>query len=64
MGSLVPRLFPSFPTLAVRTANDGKLDGAWGTRLVIQIPRVNLAARTCCRQHAGFVAVTENGHIE
>ena len=28
MGSLVPRLLPSFPLLAVRTANDGKLDGA------------------------------------
>ena len=27
MGSLVPRLLPSFPSLAVRTANDGKLDG-------------------------------------
>ena len=25
----------SFPSLALCTANDGKLDGTWGTRLVI-----------------------------
>ena len=25
----------SFPSLALHTANDGKLDGAWGTRIVI-----------------------------
>ena len=43
MSSLVPRLPPSFPSLALRTANDGKLDEDWGTRLVIksQIPRMN-----------------------
>ena len=35
MSCLVPRLLPSFPSLVLRTANDGKLDGAWGTKLVI-----------------------------
>ena len=35
MRSLVPRLLSSVPSLAVCTANDGKLDGAWGTRRVI-----------------------------
>ena len=34
MSGLIPRL-PNFPSLAVHTANDGKLDGAWGMRLVI-----------------------------
>ena len=33
MSGLVPRLPHSFPSLVVRTVNDGKLDGAWGTRL-------------------------------
>ena len=35
MSSPVPRLFSSVPSLAVRTANDGKLDVAWGMRRVI-----------------------------
>ena len=33
--SLVARLPPRFPSMAVCTANDGKLDSARGTRLVI-----------------------------
>ena len=48
MSSLVPRLPPSFPFLALRTSNDGKLDGAWER---FQILRMNLAARTYRRQH-------------
>ena len=32
---LVPSLAPSFPLLAVRTTNNGKVDMTWGTRLVI-----------------------------
>ena len=50
MSSLVPRLPPSLPSLAVCTANDGKLDGAWETRLVLS-DSAHLAARTCHRQH-------------
>ena len=52
MTSLVPRLPLSFPSLAYCTANDGKLDGAYREQgWWYQIPRVNLAARTCRRQH-------------
>ena len=53
MSSLVPRLPPSCHG-STFTANDGKLHGrAWGTRLVISdsASRMNLAARTCRRQH-------------
>ena len=32
MSSLVPRFPTSFPSLEIRTANDG---GAWGTRLTV-----------------------------
>ena len=35
MSSLVPRLPPSFLLLEVHTANDGKLDRARGTRLMV-----------------------------
>ena len=35
MSSLVARLPPRFPSLALCTANDGKLDSARGTRLMI-----------------------------
>ena len=41
---LVPRLLPSIPSLAVRTAKDGKLDEPWGTRLVISFSAYEL----CC----------------
>ena len=47
MSTLVPRLLPSFQSLALCTANDGKLDRAWGTRLVIS----DSAAHTCRKQH-------------
>ena len=48
MSSLVPRFPPSFLSLALRTANDGKLDGAWGT---ISDSAMNLAARTYHKQY-------------
>ena len=35
MSSLVPRYPPSFRSLTVCTANDGKVDRAWGTRPLI-----------------------------
>ena len=35
MSSLVPRLPPNFPLLAVHSANNGILDRAWGTTTVI-----------------------------
>ena len=46
MSSLVPS--PSFLSLALRTANDGKLDGAWG---MISDSAINLAACTYRKQY-------------
>ena len=54
MSSHAPSLLPSFLSLAVGTANDGKLDGAWVTRLVISDVAYELSCahmRTCHWQH-------------
>ena len=54
MNSHAPSLLPSFPSLAVDTANNGKLDGTRVTRLVISDVAYELSCAhidTCHRQH-------------
>ena len=46
MTSLVHRLLPSFPSLAVHIANNGKQDEAWDTR-VVGAMLIYIYARAC-----------------